>query len=100
MGALQRWRNRAGTLLRVAGYTPMTKPDTWYVEYEPLTGADPDGATRKSRKFKSEIDAKLFAEQMLAKGWRVGAGTLDTVEPSTTIPPAAISQWAAPPAPR
>ena len=85
---------------RVGGYTHMTKPDTWYVEYEPLTGADPDGATRKSRNFKNEIDAKLFTQQMLAKGWRVSAGTLEAVEPSTTIPPNSIMQWAAPPAPR
>lgn len=74
----------------------MTKPDTWYVAFEPADSSGEDAAARKTRNFKSEIDAKLFAMQILAKGWRVSAGTLQA-EPETMITPANILQWTAPP---
>ena len=75
----------------------MTKPDTWYVTFEPADAANNDRSARKTRNFKSEIDAKLFATQILAKGWRVSAGTLGEAEPEMMISPANIKQWTAPP---
>ncbi|MGH6642639.1 MAG: hypothetical protein ACRED3_08070 [Bradyrhizobium sp.] len=51
---------------------------------------------RSTRKFKSEVDAKLFAMQILAKGWRACAGTLNPHQPKQIVGPAQIEQWADP----
>ncbi len=73
----------------------MKKPDTWYVTFSqenPLNGT----AQRSTRTFKSEIDAKLFAMQILAKGWSASAGTLNPYQPRQIVPPAQIERWADP----
>ena len=47
----------------------MTKPDIWYVAFSPGGESDVNNGTpRSTRTFKSEVDAKLFALQILAKG--------------------------------
>ena len=73
----------------------MTKPDTWYVAFGP-DGMEDGGAQRSTRTFKSEIDAKLFAVQILAKGWRASAGTLNQHQPRQIVPPSQIERWADP----
>jgi hypothetical protein len=79
----------------------MTQPDTWYVAF----GADKavktdDSATtstvRSTRTFKSEVDAKLFAMQILAKGWSASAGTLNPHQPKQIVGPSQIERWADP----
>ena len=50
---------------------------------------------RSTRKFKSEVDAKLFAMQILAKGWSANAGTLNPHQPKRRGP-AQIEHWADP----
>src|SRR5471030_2439763 len=67
-------------------YAGMTQPDTWYVAFGPDKAVKTDdcatGAVRSTRTFKSEVDAKLFAMQVVAKGWTASAGTLNRISPS------------------
>jgi hypothetical protein len=72
----------------------MTKPDTWYVAFSPDNDALNDGTVRSTRTFKSEIDAKLFAMQILAKGWSASAGTLNPYQPKQVIAASQIERWA------
>ncbi len=51
---------------------------------------------RSTRTFKSEIDAKLFAMQILAKGWSASAGTLNPHQPKQIIGASQIERWADP----
>jgi hypothetical protein len=73
----------------------MTKPDTWYVAFSPdKNDALNNGTVRSTRTFKSEIDAKLFAMQILAKGWSASAGTLNPYQPKQVIAASQIERWA------
>ncbi|MCP4616548.1 MAG: hypothetical protein GY844_08915 [Bradyrhizobium sp.] len=75
----------------------MTKPDIWYVAFSPDRNSDlNDGTARSTRTFKSEIDAKLFAMQILAKGWTASAGTLNPYQPKQVIAPSQMERWADP----
>ena len=71
----------------------MTKPDTWYVAFGP---DETDGAQRSTRTFRSEIDAKLFTMQILAKGWTASAGTLAPDQPKRVVSASQIERWADP----
>src|SRR5207237_6463176 len=81
-------------------YATMSHPEIWYVAFKPKKPLKPDdGATRavrSTRTFKSEIDAKLFAMQILAKGWSASAGTLNPHQPRQIVGPAQIGRWADP----
>ena len=46
--------------------------------------------------FKTEVDAKLFAMQILAKGWSASAGTLNPHQPKQIVPPSEVERWADP----
>ena len=48
------------------------------------------------RTFKSEIDAKLFTMQILAKGWTASAGTLAPDQPKRVVSASQIERWADP----
>jgi hypothetical protein len=78
----------------------MTQPDTWYVAFGPDKTVKSDvrvsGAVRSTRTFKSETEAKLFALQILAKGWSANAGTLNPHQPKRTIAASQIEEWANP----
>jgi hypothetical protein len=78
----------------------MAQPDIWYVAFEPQKPLKSDdsgtGAVRSTRTFKSEIDAKLFAMQILAKGWSASAGTLNPHQPKQIVAPSQIERWADP----
>src|SRR5438876_34319 len=78
----------------------MPQPDIWYVAFEPKKPSKSDdsgsGAVRSTRTFKSEIDAKLFAMQILAKGWSASAGTLNPHQPRQIVAPSQIERWADP----
>ena len=73
----------------------MTKPDIGYVTFSQEDGLD-GGAQRSTRTFKSEVDAKLFAMQILAKGWSASAGTLNPYQPKQVVSPSQIERWADP----
>jgi hypothetical protein len=82
----------------------MTKPDIWYVAFGPDKSiksdnrAAPDNRamsnTRTTKTFKSELDAKLFAREILAKGWTATAGTLNPHQPKRIIAASQIEDWA------
>jgi hypothetical protein len=75
----------------------MTKPDIWYVAFSPDKNCNlSDGTARSTRTFKSEIDAKLFVMQILAKGWTASAGTLNPHQPKQVIGSSQIERWAGP----
>lgn len=78
----------------------MTKPDIWYVAFGPDKSVKSDdrgnGTVRSTKTFKSEIDAKLFARQILAKGWTATAGTLNPHQPKQIIAASNIEKWADP----
>jgi hypothetical protein len=75
----------------------MTKPDIWYVAFSPDKNCNlNDGTARSTRTFKSEIDAKLFTMQILAKGWTASAGTLNPYQPKQVIGSSQIERWADP----
>jgi hypothetical protein len=78
----------------------MTQPDIWYVAFGPETTVKTDDrartAVRSTRTFKSELDAKLFAMQILAKGWSASAGTLNPHQPRRVIAASQIERWADP----
>ncbi|HJZ21000.1 MAG TPA: hypothetical protein VJ226_08585 [Bradyrhizobium sp.] len=76
----------------------MTRPDIWYVAFAPdkamKTGDRAPDAVRSTRTFKSEIDARLFAKQILAKGWTATAGTLNPHQPKRVVGPSEFERWA------
>jgi hypothetical protein len=79
----------------------MTQPDIWYVAFGPdKTVKTDDNATtskvRSTRTFKTEVDAKLFAMQILAKGWTASAGTLNPHQPKQIVGPGDVERWADP----
>jgi hypothetical protein len=78
----------------------MTQQDIWYVAFGPdktvKTDASVNGTVRSTRTFKSEVDAKLFAMQILAKGWSASAGTLNPHQPKQVVGPAEVEHWAEP----
>lgn len=75
----------------------MKQSDIWYVTFGPdKMGEAAGGAARSTRTFKTEIDAKLFAMQILAKGWSASAGTLNPHQPKQVVGPSQIERWADP----
>jgi hypothetical protein len=87
------------TLVRDWRYRDMTQPDIWYVAFGPDKTVKADdgaaaGTVRSTRTFKTEIDAKLFAMQILAKGWTASAGTLNPYQPKRIVGPADVERWA------
>jgi hypothetical protein len=85
------------TFRRNRRYRDMTQPDIWYVSFGPDRADESATSTvRSTRTFKSEIDAKLFAMQILSKGWIASAGTLNPHQPKQVIPPSQIERWAEP----
>jgi hypothetical protein len=79
----------------------MTQPDIWYVSFGPdkSVKTDDDATTssvRSTRTFKSEVDAKLFAMQIISKGWSASAGTLNPHQPKQVIAASQIERWADP----
>jgi len=78
-------------------YVGMKHGDIWYVTFGPDKADEAaESMARSTRTFKSEIDAKLFAMQILAKGWCASAGTLNPHQPKQVVGPAQIEIWADP----
>ena len=58
----------------------MKQGDIWYVTFGPdKADKTAESMVRSTRTFKSEVDAKLFAMQILSKGWTASAGTLNPI---------------------
>ena len=78
-------------------YVGMKNGDIWYVTFGPHKADDSTtGMARSTRTFKSEVDAKLFAMQILSKGLTASAGTLNPHQPKQIVGPAQIESWADP----
>jgi hypothetical protein len=78
-------------------YVVMKQGDIWYVTFGPdKTDETAESMSRSTRTFKSEVDAKLFAMQILSKGWTASAGTLNPHQPKQVVGPAQIEHWAEP----
>jgi hypothetical protein len=94
-----RWHFRETFTVR-RRYEAMTQPDTWYVAFGPDKAVEANGRAkvvrRSTRTFKSEVDARLFAMQIVAKGWSASAGTLNPHQPRQVVGPAQIERWADP----
>lgn len=88
------------TFVRRRGYTIMTQCNIWYVAFGPpkemKTEDSATSTVRSTRTFKSEVDAKLFAMEILAKGWSASAGTLNPYQPKEMIGASRIESWADP----
>ena len=75
----------------------MKQNDVWYVTFGPdKSEKTTEGTARTTRTFKTEVDAKLFAMQILAKGWTASAGTLNPHQPKQVVGPSQIERWADP----
>jgi hypothetical protein len=88
---MTRFNRQHETFVRSRRYAVMTQPDIWYVAYGPDKTVKTDirvmGSVRSTRTFKTEVDAKLFATQILAKGWSASAGTLNPYQPKKIVGP-------------
>ncbi len=75
----------------------MKQGDIWYVTFGPHKSDESgESKVRSTRTFKSEVDAKLFAMQILSKGWTASAGTLNPHQPKQVVGPSQIESWADP----
>ena len=96
--ALVALRNQAATKLGFADYHKMQLYLNEQSQEQVLTLFDElDDLTREPfRKLKSEVDAKLFAKQIVAKGWTASAGTLNPHQPKQVVGPGDVERWADP----
>ena len=81
------------------GVEHSTGADTWYVSYRAnITPKRSDGerrSVRATRRFKSEAEAKQFAQKMIKEGWSAIAGTLNPHTPKKTVASTQILDWIA-----
>jgi len=78
--------------------TCLTRPDIWYVSYRSNIVPKRENEERRARgtrKFKAEAEAKLFALEIIAKGWSASAGTLNPHTPKKTVASTQILDWIA-----
>jgi hypothetical protein len=90
-----RSRRKAWALLEVK---PLTEPDIWYVSYRSNInpkGGNEERYVRATRRFKTEAEAKQFAQEIIKKGWSAIAGTLNPYVPKKTVPSTKILDWIA-----
>jgi hypothetical protein len=77
----------------------VTDHDTWYVSYRtnitPKRDDEERRSVRATRKFKTEAEAKQFAEQIIKDGWSAIAGTLNPHTPKKTVASTQILNWIA-----
>ena len=77
----------------------VTELDIWYVSYRsnimPKRDDEERRSVRGTRKFKTEAEAKKFAQEIIAKGWSAIAGTLKPHQPKKTIASTQILDWIA-----
>ena len=81
------------------GAKRLTKQDIWYVSYRSNIAPKRDGADRRcvraTRKFKAEVDARQFAQEIIENGWSAIAGTLNPHTPKQTVASTQILDWIA-----
>ena len=69
----------------------------WYVSYRSNITPKRDDrglkSARATRKFKTEAEAKQFAEEIIKEGWSAIAGTLNPHTPKKMVPSTQILDW-------
>jgi hypothetical protein len=75
----------------------MTATFIWYVSYRSNISPKHDERrpARGTRQFKSEIEAKQFARQIIDKGWSAIAGTINPHTPKKIVASTRILDWLA-----
>ena len=77
----------------------LTESDIWYVSYRsnitPKRDSEGRSVVRATRKFKTEAEAKQFAQEIIKNGWSAIAGTLNPYKPKKTISSRQILDWIA-----
>jgi hypothetical protein len=77
----------------------LIEPDIWYVSYRSNIMPKRDNAERRcvraTRKFKAEVDARQFAQEIIENGWSAIAGTLNPHTPKQTVASTQILDWIA-----
>jgi endonuclease YncB( thermonuclease family) len=77
----------------------LTDHNIWYVSYRAnITPKRDDGGrrfARATRKFKTEAEARQFAQEMIRDGWSAIAGTLNPHTPKKTVASTQILDWIA-----
>jgi len=77
----------------------LTESDIWYVSYRSNITPKRDDKERRfvraTRKFKTEAEAKQFAQEIIKNGWSAIAGTLNPYKPKKTISSTKILDWIA-----
>jgi hypothetical protein len=77
----------------------LTESDIWYVSYRsnimPKRDDGERSVVRATRKFKTEADAKQFAQEIIKNGWSAIAGTLNPYKPKKTVSSKQILDWIA-----
>lgn len=84
-------------MLNVFEANRLTEPYIWYVSYRsnimPPSNTERRRVARATRKFKAEADAKVFAEEIVSKGWSAIAGTLNPHTPKKMVSSHQILDW-------
>ena len=77
----------------------LTESDIWYVSYRsnitPKRDDEESRCVRATRKFKTEAEAKQFAQEIINNGWSAIAGTLNPYKPKKTVSSTQILKWIA-----
>jgi hypothetical protein len=77
----------------------LTEQDIWYVSYRSNIKQKRESQERRvaraTRKFKTEAEAKRFAQEIIENGWSAIAGTLNPYTPKKTIASTQILDWIA-----
>lgn len=78
---------------------PLIQRDIWYVSYRsniaPKRENEERSCARATCRFKTEADAKQFADEIINRGWSAIAGTLNPYSPKKTVPSTRILDWIA-----
>jgi hypothetical protein len=74
-----------------------TEPDIWYVSYRsnirPKHESEERKFARATRRFKTEAEARKFAQEIITSGWSAIAGTINPHKPKKTISSREILAW-------
>jgi len=72
--------------------------DIWYISYRSniaRKNGEQQGIVRATRRFKTETEAKQFAQEIIAQGWLAIAGTINPHTPKKAISSRKILDWIA-----
>ena len=79
-------------------HSRLIAPDIWYISYRSKIRPKHDSEQsimRGARRFKSETEAKKFAQEIITNGWSASAGTINPYKPKKVISSRQILAWIA-----